>query len=392
MVTGLPPGNIYYRVHKHSSCGESTYSNVITYATLQINSPTAIDATDVLCNGFTANWNPVSGATAYYLDISTDPSFSSFVSGYNSLSVGNVTSLVVTPLASGFTYYYRVRSSNVTCGTVATSSNVVAVVINTGPTAPIVGLIQQITCALPGGSVALSGLPSGSWILNFNTGESYSGSGTTITIPGLAAGTYTCAVSEGVCFSSNSSNIVINASPISSTSWNGTLWSNGTPTALKRVVFNGGVSDVFTVGTDLNMCSCQVNSGSIIVNSGVVLSVQESLDVLASASFTFENNASLIQVDDAAVNTGKIIYKRETTPMKNFDYTYWSSPVQDQTLNVLSPNTLSDKYMSYSMNKWVIEVSSKHDESFRKRIYYSCSKATILAKSSGCYLYSACTV
>jgi hypothetical protein len=355
VVTGLPPGNIYYRVHKHSACGESAYSNVITYATLQINSPTAISATDVLCNGFTANWNPVSGATAYYLDIATDPSFSTFVSGYNNLSVGNVTSLVITPLASGFSYYYRVRSSNATCGTVATPSNVVQVVINTGPTAPIVGLIQQITCAMPGGTVALSGLPSGSWTLNFSSGESYSGSGGTITIPGLASGTYTCAVSEGVCFSANSSNIVINASAVSSTSWNGTLWSNGTPTVLKRVVFNGGVSDIFTVGADLNMCSCQVNSGSVIINSGVVLSVQESLDVLASASLTFENSSSLIQVNDAAANTGAIIYKRTAQPMNNFDFTYWSSPVVGQTLKELSPNTIIDKYFSFASNNWVYE-------------------------------------
>ena len=355
VVTGLPPGNIYYRVHKHSACGESAYSNVITYATLQINSPTAIAATSVLCNGFTANWNPVSGATAYYLDIATDPSFSTFVVGYNNLNVGNVTSLVITPLASGFTYFYRVRSSNATCGTVVASSNIVQVIINTGPTAPIVGLIEQITCASPGGSVALSGLPTGSWTLNFSSGESYSGSGGTITIPGLAPGSYTCAVSEGVCFSANSSNIVINASPISTTSWNGTLWSNGTPTVLKRVVFNGGVSDVFTVGTDLNMCSCQVISGSLIVNSGVVFSIEDGLDVLSVANLTFENNASLVQLNDAAINTGVITYKRIAKPMKNFDFTYWSSPVKDQVLNVLSPNTWPDKYFSYANNKWVTE-------------------------------------
>jgi hypothetical protein len=355
VVTGLPPGNIYYRVRKQSACGVSANSNVITYATLQINSPTAISATDILCNGFTANWNAVSGATVYYLDIATDPSFSTFVSGYNNLSVGNVTSLVITPLASGFTYYYRLRSSNATCGTVATPSNVVQVIINTGPTAPIVGVIQQITCALPGGTVALSGLPTGSWTLNFSSGESYSGSGATITIPGLAPGTYTCAVSEGVCFSANSSNIVINTSAVSSTSWNGTVWSNGTPTVLKRVTFNGGVSDIFTISTDLNMCSCQVNSGSVIVNSGVVLSVQENLDVLALASLTFENSSSLIQVNDAAANTGAITYKRTAQPMNNFDFTYWSSPVIGQTLQNLSPNTIIDKYFSFANNNWVYE-------------------------------------
>ena len=58
------------------------------------------------------------------------------------------------------------------------------------------------------------------------------------------------------------------------------------------------------------MCSCQINSGSVIINSGVVLSVQESLDVLASTTLTFENNASLVQVNDAAINTGSITPSR----------------------------------------------------------------------------------
>jgi hypothetical protein len=47
-------------------------------------------------------------------------------------------------------------------------------------------------------------------------------------------------------------------------------------------------------------------------------------------------------------NVGNIIYKRQSQPMKNFDFTYWSSPVSGQVLNILSPNTLSDKYFSYN--------------------------------------------
>ncbi len=357
-LTGLPAGTIYYRVYKNSSCGKSNASNVISYATLQIKSPTAIDATSLLCNGFTANWNAVSGATGYYLDISTDVAFGSFVTGYNNLNVGNVTTLVVTPLASGVTYYYRVRSYNATCGTVATPSNVIPVLINTGPTAPVVGLIKQITCAMPGGSVVLSGLPAGSWTLTFSSGESYAGTGTTITITDLLPGNYTTAVSAGFCFSSNSTPIVINASTISPTTWDGTTWSNGAPTSLKRVVFDGGAGNVFPINYTLNMCSCEINSGSVVVSSGVVMVVEDFMNISALASVTFENNASLVQINDAAVNEGSIVYKRITTPMKNFDFTYWSSPVVGQSLYDLSPNTFYDKYWSFSNDKWVSENSS----------------------------------
>lgn len=72
--------------------------------------------------GFTAEWAAVSGATGYRLDVSTDSAFGSFVSGYNNLSVGNVTEKAVTGLSSG-KYYYRVRATW-SGGTTASSNTV----------------------------------------------------------------------------------------------------------------------------------------------------------------------------------------------------------------------------------------------------------------------------
>ena len=63
-------------------------------------------------SSFMANWQPVSGANGYLLDVSTSNRFDSYVDGYHDLDVGDATGRVVTGLNRGTTYYYRVRAYN----------------------------------------------------------------------------------------------------------------------------------------------------------------------------------------------------------------------------------------------------------------------------------------
>ena len=65
-------------------------------------------------SSFMANWQPVSGANGYLLDVSTSNTFDSYVDGYHDLDVGDATGRVVTGLNRGTTYYYRVRAYDVT--------------------------------------------------------------------------------------------------------------------------------------------------------------------------------------------------------------------------------------------------------------------------------------
>src|SRR4051812_25602762 len=61
---------------------------------------------------FLARWKKVSGATGYRLDVSTSPSFDTYVDNYRDLDIGNVTTQIVSGLARGTEYYYRVRPYN----------------------------------------------------------------------------------------------------------------------------------------------------------------------------------------------------------------------------------------------------------------------------------------
>src|SRR5258708_39016343 len=66
-------------------------------------SPDAIISTR---SSFTALWNPMSQATSYRLDVSTSPSFDSYVTGYHGLEVGPVTWRGVSGFRPGTAYYY----------------------------------------------------------------------------------------------------------------------------------------------------------------------------------------------------------------------------------------------------------------------------------------------
>jgi len=72
--------------------------------------PQVLDGTNVSASSFVANWEAVVDAEQYRLDVSESSNFSTFVSGYQNLNVGDTTSFEVTGLNPGLKYYYRVRA------------------------------------------------------------------------------------------------------------------------------------------------------------------------------------------------------------------------------------------------------------------------------------------
>ena len=91
--------------------------------------PVASSASNVAGTSFTANWSaPATGvADSYYLEVSTNSTFTSLVSGYNPKIVGNVLSTSVTGLNPATNYYYRVRAYKTATGDVGTYSGVISV-------------------------------------------------------------------------------------------------------------------------------------------------------------------------------------------------------------------------------------------------------------------------
>src|SRR5206468_3676424 len=110
----LSPGTTYYyRVRAYNGSGTSGNSGTISVTTIGSVPPAraAERGTVVNSSSFQENWNASSGATGYYMHVSTSSTFSSYV--FNNYDVGNFTAITVNSLLSpGTTYYYRVRAYN----------------------------------------------------------------------------------------------------------------------------------------------------------------------------------------------------------------------------------------------------------------------------------------
>ncbi|WP_158730068.1 MULTISPECIES: LamG-like jellyroll fold domain-containing protein [unclassified Flavobacterium] len=207
-------------------------------------------------------------------------------------------------------------------------------------TTPLIGVITKPNCITSTGGVRLTGLPSGSWTLirTGSSGLSINGSGSETTISGLAPGTYQFAVASGGCTSLPTGNVIID--PVTTTTYTASGWSV-TPTIDMLGVINSNIP----ITTNVELCNCTVNATDAVVAFGKTLKLRDKLTV--NGSLTFENTANLVQ-ENNVVNTGNIKYQRETTPIKKFDFTYWSSPVSGQKLFDLSPLTNPGKYYSFN--------------------------------------------
>jgi YD repeat-containing protein len=131
-ISGLIPGMRYdFKVTGQRFCTKDGYENVsqtvagiVSDFLLKPATPTIAAASQVGATSFTANWQTVGTAEHFYVDVSTNASFTSLV--YSNLDAGTNTSLNVTGLTGLTTYYYRVRGSN-SSGTSSNSAASLAV-------------------------------------------------------------------------------------------------------------------------------------------------------------------------------------------------------------------------------------------------------------------------
>jgi len=115
--TGFAAGTTYtFAIYPYNNSGSNidykTASAPSFQAVLLVADPASAPTfASVTTTGFTVNWSAVTGAASYRLDVATDSGFTSFVSGYENLSVSGTTR-AVSGLSANTAYHVRVRAVN----------------------------------------------------------------------------------------------------------------------------------------------------------------------------------------------------------------------------------------------------------------------------------------
>jgi hypothetical protein len=145
---------------------------------------------------------------------------------------------------------------------------------------------------------------------------------------------YYCQIRENsaTCYSASNA---IKITDTNATTWNGSTWSNGTPTLTKAAIIDG--TYITATNGNFSCCSLTVNATrTLTISSGGYVEVQN--NITNNGTLDVLSDGSLVQISDAAVNTGNINYNRTAT-IKRLDYVYWSSPVAGFSNSAISSGT-----------------------------------------------------
>lgn len=369
----------------------SATSNCVTVTANAI-TPGAISGNRTICNGgdpaaFTETVAATGTNLSFQWQISTVSSAGPWT---DILGATSSTFDAVGPITQT-TYYRRVATATVNSTNCSANSNFVTVFVN-NVIAPVVNGDQTV-CGAFGSPAAftITSAASGSGVLSYQWQRNTVGcSGPWTNISGATSVTYTPAnpsvttyyrlvttstLNSVQCSAISNCFTITNLSKtwtgLVNTDWNedGNWFPIGVPTSADCVIIPNTVNDPIIMGTNYNGNAKSVDvlaGGALEINATNALTVIDVVNVNATGSFFIRNNASLVQVNNLP-NVGNVRVERITTPMYRFDYTYWGSPVtlaSAFTLGMLSPNTLSDKFFSWtptvanSFGNWFFESAA----------------------------------
>lgn len=293
------------------------------------------------------------------------------------------------------TFYRRVVTATINATSCSANSNFITVFVN-NVTPPVVDGNQSVCDSSESPTGFTVSVPAtGTGTLTYQWQRSTAGcSGPWTNITGATGATYTATpitqttyYQVRVTSTLNSVQCIAFSNCIEITSnaktWNGSIstdWNNpanwtpsGVPTAVHCVVIPNVTNDPIISGTNYEAFASRINlmsSAKLDVNTSNTLTVTNTVSVHSTASFNIKNGASLVQINDNAINTGNIKYTRTTRSMTRFAYVYWGSPVANNVFSQIPTQfDLKYRWQSGAMNgSWVPLTTTASGEGFITRV------------------------
>jgi hypothetical protein len=221
------------------------------------------------------------------------------------------------------------------------------------------------------------------WFEGNGTSGTQLGTTNTINVCPTVTTTYTAEVTYALCNGTNLKfidNVVVDITGnkiwngATNTNWNeGSNWTpSGVPTSAHCVVIPDAANDPVisntpnAIGNNLSVH----NNAQLTMNAGQNLIITDKITVQPNAIFTVNNNASLIQINNSAINSGSIKMIRTSRPMRRWSYIYAGSPIVENAFGQIpSQFDLKYKWTSGTMNgSWVPLTALSSGEGFIARV------------------------
>lgn len=407
-LTAYAGQTIYIAFVMSQNDGDGWYVDNVTVKE-EVAAPVATAATNILPHSFTANWNSVTNATGYELDVATSPNFTDIIlsenfSGFTASNTNRSTTLdnfLQTPGWTGVSVYDNPGSARIAAG--STPGSITTPTVNlsiNGANATVSFKLEQYsndtntvvqvlhaadgtnftqvgsnitvpstptiyTLPITGGTASskirvqsISGtstrfyiddiIISSSAILSQYTSVPVNTTSTSVTNLNQNTNYYYRVRATGIGSTSTNSN-TITVTTGKELVWNGTQWTaNATPS----IIDSGRIDATYNTTTSGNFTIGELTiapTGSVNVATGTTITVANSItnnSSLAEEGFKVQNNGAVVQTNNA-VNSGTAKVIKNTNPLYRLDYTLWSSPVSGQTLGDFSPQTTVGRFYEY---------------------------------------------
>jgi hypothetical protein len=182
-------------------------------------------------------------------------------------------------------------------------------------------------------------------------------------------------VTSKVITVTNNSKIWQGGTPGSETKWETDAnWKpNGIPTATNCIIIPDTTYDPIISGSSYDAFgkNIQIKSGAVLtVNSDNNITITDEVTVKTGGLFDIKNSASLLQTNDAAINSGSIKMTRTSRAMTRFAYVYAGSPIAENAFSQIPTEfDLKYRWTSGTMNgAWATLSALTSGEGFIARV------------------------